>query len=326
MAKMTVAQLQSAMKTYVDAAKQGAAWSASTNNMAGLLDKIGKTITIDGLYNDKLSILEGSELPLGKTIEEWFMDLTLPEVMTGNNAVEGAKDIIPALPSVESVVYNYTLGRQKIKTTIPYDNLERAFNSSEDAANAITKISERLQNSYDLTRYYEKKQLLGNAIDLCLKKGTDEVSTSIAIPTTTENSEAFIQKVKEDVEAASFAHEGGLNGALIGAAPELVLFIKKGVMPAVEVKALAGSFQKDELAIPARIVVVDDFGNIPEATANGYSVFAFLADVRGIKLHNGYNATRSTPNADGDFMNIVRHFEDTGFVSKYTYMKAYYAE
>lgn len=326
MAKMTVAQLQSAMKTYVDSAKQGAAWTASTNNMAGLLDKIGKTITIDGLYNDKLSILEGSELPLGKTIEEWFMDLTLPEVMTGNNATEGAKDIIPALPSVESVVYNYTLGRQKIKTTIPYDNLERAFCSSEDAANAITKISEKLQNSYDLTRYYEKKQLLGNAIDLCLKKDSDEVRVSIAVPSTTETAEAYIQQVKEDVEAASFAHEGGLNGALIGAAPELVLFIKKGVMPAVEVKALAGSFQKDELAIPARIVVVDDFGNIPEATANGYNVFAFLADVRGIKLHNGYNATRTAPNADGDFMNIVRHFEDTGFVSKYTYMKAYFAE
>lgn len=55
----------------------------------------------------------------------------------------------------------------------------------------------------------------------------------------------------------------------------------------------------------------------------GKNVFAMLVDARGIKLHNGYNATRTSTNADGDFENVVRHFEDTGFISKYCYMKVY---
>ena len=141
MAKMTSAGLKTAMQTYVAAAKQAGAWSESQNNFAGLLDKIGKTVTLQGLYNDKLPELEGAELPLGKTIEEYFIDLTLPEAFTGSNTAEGAKDIVPALPSVEDVVYSYSLGREKIKTTIPYGNVERAFNSAEGAANCITDIA-----------------------------------------------------------------------------------------------------------------------------------------------------------------------------------------
>lgn len=323
MSKMTSTALKAAMNTYVAKAKQAGAWSESNNNFAGLLDKIGKTITLEGLYNDKLPMLEGDNLPLGKTIEEYFIDLTLPEAF-GTITAEGAKDIIPALPSVETVCYNYTLGREKIKTTIPYDNIERAFNSAEGASNALTDISVKLQNSYDLTRYYEKKQLLGNAVSLCLaQKNTNaDVYKSIALPVDTDTAESFIVQVKSDAEDASFAHEGGLAKALIGATPSMTLFVKKGVMPTVAVKAIAGSFQREELALPAKVVVVEDFGTVTGGTA-GKNVFAMLADDRAIKLHNGYNATRTSDNADGDFVNIVRHFEDTGFISKYAYIKVY---
>ena len=323
MAKLTSAQLKAAMQTYVAAAKQAGAWSASTDNFAGLLDKIGKTIQISGMYNDQLPELDGDNLPLGKTIEEYFIDLTLPTAYT-DITTEGAKDIVPALPSVEDVCYSYSLGRQKIKTTVPYDNVERAFNSANDASNALTDITMKLQNSYDISKYYEKKQLLGNAISKCLaQKATNtDVYKAIAKPVDTATSEAFITQVKADVEDASFAHEGGLANAFIGASPELMLFVKKGVVPSIQVTAMAGAFQRDELAIPARVKVVEDFGTITGGT-DGKEVFAVLADPRGIKLHNGYNATREAPNADGDFINYVRHFEDTGFISKYAYIKVY---
>ena len=157
MAKLTTAQLKAAMQAYVAAAKQAGAWNATTDNFVGLLDKIGKTIQLSGLYNDQLPELDGDNLPLGKTIEEYFIDLTLPTAYTDITS-EGAKDVVPALPSVEEVCYSYSLGRQKIKTTVPYDNLERAFNSVNDASNAITDITMKLQNSYDISKYFEKKQ------------------------------------------------------------------------------------------------------------------------------------------------------------------------
>ena len=72
---MTLSGLQDFVSDYVLAAKQAGAWSGTTNNLYGLTDKIGKQITIDGSFSDKLPELDGEDLPFGKTIEEfsqWF--------------------------------------------------------------------------------------------------------------------------------------------------------------------------------------------------------------------------------------------------------------
>lgn len=323
MSKMTIADLQSAMATYVAAAKQAGAWTKSNDNLIKAVDKIGKTIQINGVYTDKLAELEGDELPLGKTIEEYFIDLTMPETYS-DITTEGAKDDVPALPAVEDVCYNYTLGRQKVKTTVPFDNLERAFNSDAGAAAAITDISAKLQNSVDMTKYQMKKQLLGNVASkaLAVKASVPDVYKAMPVPVDTETSEAFITAIKQAAEDASFAHQGGLGNRLIGAAPELKLYVKKGVMPIVEVEALAGAFNSDKLALPASVTVVDDFGTITGGTS-GKQVYAILIDPRGVKLHEGYNASRYKENADGDFVNYVRHFEETGFISKSTFVRVF---
>ena len=320
---MTIADLQSAMKTYVAAAKQAGAWTKSNDNLIKAIDRIGKTIQINRVYTDKLAELEGDELPLGKTIEEYFIDLTMPETYS-DITTEGAKDDVPALPAVEDVCYNYTLGRQKVKTTVPFDNLERAFNSDVGAAAAITDISAKLQNSVDMTKYQMKKQLLGNVASkaLAVKASVPDVYKAMPVPVDTETSEAFITAIKQAAEDASFAHQGGLGNRLIGAAPELKLYVKKGVMPIVEVEALAGAFNSDKLALPASVTVVDDFGTITGETS-GKKVYAILIDPRGVKLHEGYNASRYKENADGDFVNYVRHFEETGFISKSTFVRVF---
>ena len=317
MAKMTISGLQTLAQKYVAAAKQAGTWTNSSNNLYKAIDKIGKMVMLDGQFIDKLPELDGDELPLGKTIEEYFIDLTLPEAYS-DITTEAGKDKAPALPTVENCSYSYSLGREKIKTTVPYDNVERAARSVEDASNMITKILERLGNSYEMFKFAAKKQLLGNAAD---KAVTAKLVTTIAKPVDTATSEAFIKQIKQDVETASFPNEGGLNGSLIGAAPELVLYVKKGVMPIVEVDALAGAFNEGRLAIPAKIKVVDDFG-----TMTNTDVYAILVDPRGIKLHRDYHAIRQSENADGDFINYVDHSEHTGFISKNTFIRVYKAD
>ena len=313
MAKMTMKDLESFVKSYVAAGKQAGAWVSSTDNLLKLQDKVGKQITLDGSFQDKLPELSGDSLPLGKTIEEWFVDLTLP---TDFDAT-GKDNDSPAYPSVEDVAYCYTLGRKKIKTSEPYDNVERAALTPEDAANMTGKIMERIQNSESLYEYNLKKQLLANMADKA-----DANAKVVALPNTTENAENAIIALKEAVEDASFAHEGDslTSTALIGASPELVLYVKKGFMPSVEVKAFAGAFQKEELAIPCTIKVVD------ETPCTDTKVWGVMVDPRGIKLHTGYKAMRSHENADGDFINYVLHTEFTGFISKYTFVRVFKTE
>ena len=310
MAKMTIEGLETFVKTYVDKTKQAGAWVSTTDNLLKLQDKIGKQITLDGSFQDKLPELSGDELPLGKTTEEFMIDLTAPSDFDAT----GADNDKPAYPTVEDVAYCYTLGRKKIKTSVPYDNVERAALTAEGAASMTGKIMERIQNSQSLYEYNLKKQLLANMVDKAAANGT-----VVALPNTTENAEKAIIAIKSAVEDASFAHEGDslTPGALIGASPELVLYVKKGFMPQVEVNAFAGAFNKAELAIPATIKVVDD---IP---CTDTKVWGVLLDPRGIKLHTGYKAMRSHENADGDFVNYTLHSEFTGFISKYTFVRVF---
>lgn len=317
MAKMTLAGLQTFVASYVAAAKQAAAWTASTDNLLKLIDKIGMQITLDGSFNDKLPELDGNDLPLGKTIEEWFIDLTLPQdfVDPASVSFDATATLKPYFPSVEDAAYSYTLGRKVIATSEPFNNMERAALTETDSANMAAKIMERLTNSYTLYTYAQKKQLLGN---MATKAVTANRSAVLAAPADTQTAEAFIKQIKTDVEAASFASENtSLGGALIGAAPELTLYIRKGVMPTVEVDALAGAFHAENLAIPANVKVVDDFGNADS------KIYAMLVDPRGIKLHRSYHAVRDQLNGIGDFVNFFDHSENTGFISKNTFVKVY---
>lgn len=317
MAKMTITGLQAAAKAYVDASKQAGVWASSADNIYKAVDKIGKMVTLNGDFSDKLPELDGDDLPLGKTIEEYFIDLVLPEAWTSCE-VDGANALKPALPSVEDCSYSYTLGREKIKTTVPYDNVERAALNPEDAANMITDITLKLTQSYKLWKYSVKKQLLGNAID---KAVTANLVQTIAQPTDSTTGEAFIETIKKCAEDASFAHEDGLAGALIGATPSLTLYVKKGIIPNLEVQTMAGAFNREDLAMPVKIKVIDDFGSLTNT-----GVYAFLVDDRGVKLHRGYHAIRTDDNGEGDFINYIDHSEHTGFISKFVYMKAFKAE
>lgn len=313
MAKATLEELKTFVASYVEATKQAGKWTPTVTSLNGLIDKIGQQITLDGDFQDKLPELDGNDLPLGKTIEEWFVDLTLPT----DYDPSGKDALAPADPTWEEAAYSYSLGRKKIKTTRRYNDLERSAITSEDAANMATKIVGRLADSESLYRFNQKKQLLGNAAKKAIAANPSRVQV-LAIPTDTATSEAFIKQVKEDVEEASFPSENtSISGTLIGAAPSLTLYVKKGVMPVVEVEALAGAFNEKRLAVPATIKVVDDFG---DADAN---IYAMLIDPRGVKLHRDYYAIRDQENAEGDFISYIAHTENTGFISKFTYIKAY---
>lgn len=318
MAKMTLDGLHSFVATYVDKSKQAGEWIGRAVSVMQLMEKIGKQITIDGSFEDKLPELDGEDLPYGKTIEEWFVDLILPTVFTKpeDGQTYGVKYV---KPSVEQASYCYTLGRRKLETSKPYDDYERAALGATEAADFSTKIVERLYNSESLYKYAQKKQLLANMIAKA-EAATNAATLvqTIAAPTDTNTAEAFIKQIKEDVETAGFANEGhNLGNCLIGAAPEMTLFIKKGVMPTIEVDALAGAFNRGDLAIPAKIKVIDDFGD------NASGVYAMLVDTRGVKLHNGYRAIRTDEHGGEDFVTFTLHSENTGFISKYTFLKVY---
>lgn len=147
-----------------------------------------------------------------------------------------------------------------------------------------------------------------------------DLVTEIAKPISDVTGEAFIQQVLQDAEVASDFSEGhSLNGNTLGGNPEagLVLIMKQGIMPSLKVQTLAGAFNKDELALPAEIVVIPNFGDADS------DIYAVLADRRICRLHNSYRAVRENQNGQGDFLNMYYHTENTVHVSRNCFVKVY---
>ena len=80
MAKLSFPELKTAVASYITAnGVSYGTFSATQNNSAMLVDKIGEVITLDTSFVDKLDIFDGSDLVFGKIIEEWHEDLILPQ-------------------------------------------------------------------------------------------------------------------------------------------------------------------------------------------------------------------------------------------------------
>lgn len=106
-----------------------------------------------------------------------------------------------------------------------------------------------------------------------------EVVQEVTNITDSTSGEDFIIAVKKAAEDFSFAsNKYNLSGARQGDNGTYTLYIKKGALPTLDVKTIAGAFQESRLAMPVSIVVTDDFGGADE------SVIAFMVDDRGIKL------------------------------------------
>lgn len=145
-----------------------------------------------------------------------------------------------------------------------------------------------------------------------------DMVSELSAPTDTSSAEAFIKQLKKDVEVAEDVSEGhSLSGNTLGASGSLVLLVKQGVMPTLDVDAMAGAFHLEKISLPAETIVIKDFGS------DSSNVYAMLVDSRSVRLHNSYRAVRENMNGSGDFLNLFLHTENTAHYSRNTFVKIY---
>lgn len=132
---------------------------------------------------------------------------------------------------------------------------------------------------------------------------------TIADVTDTASGEAFVKAVKVAVEKSQTMLNNGnnLSGAQLGKVPSLLLLVKQGVMPTIEVDVLAGAFNRDNVSIPARIKVVDSLGE---------GIVAMLVDPRGCKMHSNWEQVITEgPYHDTANVDMSLHTANTGYIS-----------
>ncbi|MBO7731981.1 MAG: hypothetical protein J6S67_05495 [Methanobrevibacter sp.] len=165
MAKLSLAELSSAVASYVGSNKQAyASFTETRNNIVGLLDKIGKIVQLDTSFFDKLPELDGEVLSYGKTVEEYYQDLIL--AVDYNQDLDGSRALKFYSPTYRPVCYNISLGKKMIATSIPNNNIERAVHNEGQFVEIVATMTKRLSDSKAMWKYQCKRELLGKLCDL----------------------------------------------------------------------------------------------------------------------------------------------------------------
>lgn len=367
MAKFSIAETKALVDSIVTELKlSNDTFNVTRDNIVGLVDKIGKIVTLDSyLAIDKLAEFEGEYLSFGKTIEEWQQDL----IQVSAYDPDGAGALAPHNPTYRPPFYSYTLGRKVIKSTLRNNDIERAVHFEGQLAEIVSMQMKRIQDSMAQYRYAVKREMLAKFIQLVedaydTSKATEyaistkfvegtqlyttgkfgvvvkEIAASntktwaqlvadgniieynlvskLAKPVDTSTGEAFIKALKECLEQANDLSEGNsLNGNTLGAIEGLVLVVRQGILPSLDVDTMAGAFHLDKVSLPADVITLRDFGSASS------DVYAVLMDKRAMRLHNTYRATRENLNGDGDFLNIFEHTEDTAWISRNAFIHVF---
>ena len=283
-------------------------FTAVINDTTGLVEKCMDQICLNQLFTDKLPELDGDEKEFGAYVEEYGMGLLVPKAAT--SLVDGQSYGVPYYaPAVQGTFHSWKLPEYIVAGSTSYNKYKSSMKSPEAYSSFVSSVLKQMIDSYNQARYEEKKELLGWAAN------NVAVKQILAKPVDTVSGEAFIKKVKDIAEEASFARDitVGEKTITLGAAEGLTLYLNKGIMSSLEVDTLAGAFNKEDLAMPVTIKVVD-------LGANGMGInkaYGLIVDNRAIKLFPNRNTVGEDVNAYHDFVTVSRHVIDTPFVSKF---------
>lgn len=275
-----------------------------TNGATGLIEKCMDQICLNQIFEDKLENLNGEEKEFGAYLEEYAMGLLVPRAAT--TLVDGNSYSTPYIaPALQGTFYSWKLPEYIVAGSTSYAKYKSSMKDAGSYESFVSGVLKQMVDSYNQTRYEEKKELLAWA--------ATNVATSqqVAKPTDDVSGEAFIKAVKNAIEDASFARDVQVDGRTVtlGGAEDFTLYITKGMKAVLDVDTLAGAINEGRLALPCDVKVVDmdDIGG----------AHSMLVDNRAIKLFPNRNSVGEDINAYHDFVTISRHVTDTPFVSKY---------
>ena len=322
--KATLATISEFAKAYAVASKSGnTTFSLTKNELCGAVDKIGEMITLKGSFDDDLPFMDGAELPLGRTVEEYFRALAKASLYEGADK-EGPKVNVPEFIPYEKCAYSTKLQRVKFKSSTQGDELADACISADAFAQLVAGEQEEISDQKSIYKFNIKKAALGNVIAKCrAATNAAQLVETVKNPAemTAEEAETFITNLKTLAKKLRFANEGNnLGNCLIGGSKnvKLRLVVKVGVLDQLDKLAKAGAFhdQYFDLTTAYDIDEVDDFGSDTKA-------LALVLDPRSVKVKPWLDRTYSYVNGDGDFMSTVNHYGVTIFTSLYTPFHVY---
>lgn len=273
-----------------------------------LVNRIAMVIVNQKMIKNPLAQLKRGGLPMGKDIEEIFVNPAISESYTYTS-----EDLLkPKTPDVKALYYG--LNRQdKYSVTITKPELMKAIVNDSEMNTLIANIVNSLYSGDNLDEFILMKQLVaqaykaGHAIKKVMPFRPDEL--------TADNAKALVTEIQTDSSLFEFAGSdfnsykvvkpaGDKGKDVITYAPlnDQIILIDSRILTKVSIDVLAMAFNMNKVDFMANVIKVDNF--------NGEPIMAALVDRNWFKVMDVLKETSSFFNADNlSYKYYLHHWE-----------------
>lgn len=273
--------------------------------ITALVDRIGLVVIRNIQLRNPLKRFKKGQMPLGRTIEEIFVDL----VKANKYDAEESEETVfkRTIPNVK-VLFHERNRQDRYDQTIQDDSLKTAFISWAKFGDFLSSIINAIYNSAEVDEYEYMKLLIDNYYSKGLFK-IEKVNTV----TDETSAREFVKKVRASASKMTLPQGSrDFNSLAVRTRSDmenLHLFIDADLNAVTDVDVLAKAFNLDKSTLLGNITVIDGFASA--------GLEAVLVDESFFMVYDNLLKMETIRNPKGLYWNYFYHVWQTLSVSRF---------
>lgn len=272
-----------------------------------LMNRIGMTIFHDYTLQNRLAKYIREGMSFGDTIEEIATDIVSGKKMDYGKDGESVDPFIKMSPQAKAIYHRINEPIQ-YGTTIEKDRLRRAFLEEGGLSRLVGYFVNKLYSSANLDTWLLTKSIFATyandakAASGCPLLATQKITSQDI--TDEASGKKFLLQIKDAVSSMYFPN-AAFNPMKVHKTldnRELTLFIRADLINKLGVEVRSGVFHLEELNIPVKIELMDDFGEDING-GNADDIMAMLAEDDFLVITSQFEDLDSIYNPRGRYMN-----------------------
>lgn len=261
--------------------------------ITALVERIGKVVIHDKIFNNKLKFFKRGMMPVGRTIEEIFVDIATEN--TYDPELAETEVFKREIPDVKAMFHEVNR-KGFYKATIETNSLQQAFTSWDGVETLLTRIINSLYNGNEVDEFKYMKLLVDNfdSKGLFTVVPTDKIVDEVT-------GRAFIKKVKAYSNRLTFpSRDYNAMGVMTSTSKDdQYLLLPSDTDANIEVDVLASAYNMDKVRFAGHYTLVDYFGD--------KNIQGVLIDKDWYMVYDTLMQMRVQPNGQGLYDNYFLH-------------------
>lgn len=263
-----------------------------------LVNKIGKTILEDKLFENKLARFKSGTLSTAQDVEEIFVQMAKAE---GDYKPTGPNPLGRRNPPDIQVIYHRLNRQDYYAVSIGDIDFIRVFQSESTLDNFMKSLINSVYSGANYDEWVHMKNLLATYQNK-EKTGSGYFNVQVSPITDEASAKAFVKRVRKLSTDLTFAStQYNVAGVKTWTPVEKQVFlVNKDVLAEVDVEVLAKAFNMGKTDIQVEIIPMDDFGTLE-------NTYGLLLDESIFRIWDTLSHMEPQRNAEGLFTNYFYH-------------------